>query len=80
LFSRRWRNADQAERVCLRGASRSTLAARCDLEAERIMTVYASTIFDGPSTHVGDIDARGINDLDQIVGSYHDKDAAQPMA
>ena len=38
------------------------------------MTVYASTIFDGPSTHVGDIDARGINDLDQIVGSYTDKD------
>jgi uncharacterized membrane protein len=44
------------------------------IEAEQIMTVYASTIFDGPSTHVGDIDARGINDLDQIVGSYTDKD------
>jgi hypothetical protein len=38
------------------------------------MTVYTSTTFDGPSTHVGDIEARGINDTDQIVGSYRDKD------
>jgi probable HAF family extracellular repeat protein len=38
------------------------------------MTVYTSTTFDGPSTHVGDIDARGINDTDQLVGSYRDKD------
>src|SRR5438105_3242732 len=38
------------------------------------MTVYTSTAFDGPSTHVGDIEARGINDTDQIVGWYRDKD------
>jgi probable HAF family extracellular repeat protein len=38
------------------------------------MTVYTSTTFDGPSTSIGGIEARGINDTDQIVGSYADKD------
>ena len=38
------------------------------------MPVYTYTAFDGPSTSVGDIDVRGINDTDQIVGSYIDKD------
>src|SRR6266481_5237148 len=38
------------------------------------MTVYTYTAFNGPSTNIGDTFAQGINDTDQIVGWYIDKD------
>src|SRR5215831_3664019 len=41
-----------------------------DQRGARVMPVYAFTTFDDPSGSPGSTEAWGVNDMDQIVGSY----------